>query len=148
VKITDNTDIPDANPPEDEIRNILDRYRTVAVVGLSDNPGKASYEVADFLKRHGYRIIPVNPSVDSVLGERSYPDLKSIPDRVDIVDVFRKSDAVLEIVDDAIDKGAKVVWLQLGIVNNQAAQKARDAGLEVVQSRCMMRELENRDVWA
>jgi uncharacterized protein len=148
MTIQDDNEIPDANPPEDRIRELLDRYRTVAVVGLSDNPMKASYEVADYLKSHGYRIIPVNPSVESVLGEKSYPDLASIPIPVDIVDVFRRSDAVPGIVDEAIGIGAKMVWMQLGIVNNKAAKKAREAGLEVVQSRCIMREIDGRDAWA
>jgi uncharacterized protein len=143
----DDMHTPDANPPEDEIQDILDRYRTIAVVGLSDNPRKASYEVAEYLKKHGYRIIPVNPCLENVLGEKCYPDLKAVPIDVDVVDVFRKPEAVPGVVDDAIGIGAKVVWLQLGIVNNQAARKARGAGLKVVQSRCMMREIERGDDW-
>lgn len=139
---------PDANPPEGEIRDMLDRYRIIAVVGLSGNPGRASYMVAEYLKNHGYRIIPVNPTIDCVLGERCYPDLKSIPFVVEIVDVFRRSDAVPGIVDDAIEIGARVVWLQMGIVNNPAAKKAREAGLEVVQSKCIMHEVEHRNRWA
>lgn len=147
MKRSNNLQTPDANPSENEIRGILDRYRTIAVVGLSDNPMKASYEVAEYLKGRGYRIVPVNPSVDSVLGEKAYPDLKSIPFPVDVVEVFRKSDAVPGIVEEAIGIGAKVVWLQLGIVNNGAARKAREAGLEVVQSKCMMQEIRGRSLW-
>ncbi|HNY66130.1 MAG TPA: CoA-binding protein [Deltaproteobacteria bacterium] len=142
-----DNDVPDGNPPEDEIRCILDTYRTVAVVGLSDNPLKASYEVAEFLKGRGYRIIPVNPAEDRVLDEQCYPDLQSIPVPVEIVQIFRKSSDVPGIVEGAISIGAKVVWMQLGIVNNAAARMAREAGLKVVQSRCMRRELESRDPW-
>jgi uncharacterized protein len=148
VTTPDDMETPDANPPEHEIKHILDRYRTVAVVGLSDNPLKASFEVAEYLKGHGYHIIPVNPALGSVLGEKAYPDLGSIPIPVDIVDIFRKPADVPGIVDEAIGIGAKVVWMQLGIVNNRAAQKAREAGLEVVQSRCMMRELTGSEAWA
>lgn len=140
---SNNCSFPDRNPPEEEIRTILTKYKTIAVVGLSDNPEKDSYHVAKCLKDHGYRIIPVNPATKEVLGETSYPDLKSIPSPVDIVDIFRKPDAIPEIVDDAIDIGAKVVWMQLGLADNNAACKARDAGLKVVQSKCIKVECLN-----
>ncbi|HET7089455.1 MAG TPA: CoA-binding protein [Anaerolineae bacterium] len=122
---------------EDQLRRILETYRTVAVVGLSSNPDKTSYGVAVYLKRQGYRIIPVNPTVDQILGEKAYPDLASIPDKVDIVQVFRRSEDVPPIVDEAIQIGAKVVWMQEGIRHDAAAQKARAAGLEVVMDACM-----------
>lgn len=129
-----------SNPPVEEIRTILNDYKNVAVVGLSNDPGKASYRVAEYLKDHGYRIIPVNPTVDEVLGEKSYPDLKSVPLPVEIVDIFRKPEAIPAIVDEAIDIGAKVIWMQLGLYDEKSARKARQAGLQVVQSRCMEQE--------
>lgn len=134
---SDNCEFPDSNPPSGKIRKMLDTYRTIAVVGLSDNPDKDSYRVAKYLKEHGYRIIPVNPSIDKVLGEQSYPDLKSIPSVVDIVDIFRKQEAIPGVVDEAIHIGAKVVWMQLGLSSKEASRKAREAGLEVVQSKCI-----------
>lgn len=127
----------DRNPSEEEIRTILKRYKTVAVVGLSDNPGRDSYGVAKCLKNHGYRIVPVNPGEAEILGEKSYPDLKSIPFPVDIVDIFRRPEAIPGIVDDAIGIGARVVWMQLGLSDNESACRARKAGLEVVQSKCI-----------
>lgn len=131
---------PRSNPSMEEIRTILNDYRNVAVVGLSDNPGKASYRVAEYLKDHGYRIIPVNPNVDTVLDEKSYPDLKSIPLPVEIVDIFRRPEAIPAIVDEAIDIGAKVIWMQLGLSDEESASKAKQAGLQVVQSKCMEQE--------
>lgn len=124
----------------DEIRDILTGSKTVAVVGLSDNPGRASYHVAAYLQKHGYRIIPVNPAVSEVLGERSYGSLRDVPEPVDLVDVFRKSDAVPPIVDDAIAVGAKAVWMQEGVVHEEAAARARAAGLKVVMDRCTLKE--------
>lgn len=129
-----------SNPPVEEIRTILNSYKTVAVVGLSNDPDKASFRVAEYLKNHGYRIIPVNPKVDSILGEKSYPDLRSIPMPVEIVDIFRKAEAIPSIVDEAIDVGAKVIWMQLGLSDEKSAGKARQAGLQVVQSKCMEQE--------
>ncbi|WP_224983100.1 CoA-binding protein [Geomonas agri] len=123
-----------------DIKEILTKYRTVAVVGLSPDAGKPSHEVAAYLKRAGYRIIPVNPAVAEVFGEKSYPTLADIPEPVEIVDVFRRSEFVPEIVEQAIAKGAKVVWLQEGVVHQEAAQRAREAGLEVVMDRCMLKE--------
>jgi predicted CoA-binding protein len=116
---------------------ILRKYRTVAVVGLSSNPERASHSVAAYLKEHGYRIIPVNPVESEVLGERAYPDLRSLPEPVEVVQVFRKSEDVPPIVAEAIEVGAKVVWMQEGIVNEEAARRAREAGLAVVMDRCM-----------
>lgn len=123
-----------------DLKEILTRYRTIAVVGLSPDSGKPSHEVALYLKRAGYRIIPVNPAVDEVFGEKSYPTLADVPEEVEIVDVFRRSEFVPEIVEQAIAKGAKVVWMQEGVVHEQAARRAREAGLEVVMDRCMLKE--------
>lgn len=124
------------------IKGILKQSRTVAVVGLSNNPERPSHIVAKYLKERGYRIIPVNPQVKQVLGEVSYPDLASIPHTVDVVDIFRQSKDVPPIVDQAIKIGAKVVWMQEGIINEEAAAKARKAGLAVVMDKCMKREHE------
>jgi predicted CoA-binding protein len=123
--------------PDTEIKKILQSSRTIAVVGLSDKPDRDSYRVAEYLQAHGYRIIPVNPVVTSVLGERSYPALADIPEPIDVVDIFRKPEAVGPIVVEAIAAGAKVVWMQLGVVNEDAAAGARDGGLQVVMDRCI-----------
>jgi predicted CoA-binding protein len=111
--------------------------KTIAVVGLSSNPQSPSYEVAAYLQGQGYHIIPVNPTEQEVLGERAYPSLRDVPVPVDVVDIFRRADAVPGIVEDAIAVGAPTVWMQLGIVNEAAAQRAHDAGLNVVMNHCM-----------
>ena len=121
------------------IESILN-YRTIAVVGISDDPERPSHFVSSFLESHGYKIIPVNPKLTEWEGKKSYPDLLSIPEKVDVVDIFRRSEAVPPIVDEAIKIKAKVVWMQEGIVNEEAAAKARDAGIEVVMDRCMKKE--------
>ncbi len=118
------------------IETILN-YKNIAVVGISDNPERPSYDVASFLEKHGYNIIPVNPSLAEWKGKKSYPDLKSIPEKVDVVDIFRRPEAVSPIVDEAIAIKAKAVWMQLGIVNEEAAAKAKAAGIEVVMDKCM-----------
>jgi predicted CoA-binding protein len=123
--------------PEPEVTAILKNYRVVAVVGLSSDPGRASYQVAQYLQNHGYRIIPVNPGCQEVLGEKCYPGLKEIPFPVEVVDIFRKVEAIPGIVDEAIAVGAAAVWMQLGLEEVQAARKAREAGLKVVMNRCM-----------
>ncbi|WP_136524899.1 CoA-binding protein [Geomonas ferrireducens] len=123
-----------------DIKEILTKYRTIAVVGLSPDSGKPSHEVAAYLKRAGYRIIPVNPAVPEVFGEKSYASVTDIPEAVEIVDVFRRSEFVPEIVEQAIAKGAKVLWLQEGVVHEEAAKRAREAGLLVVMDRCMLKE--------
>jgi predicted CoA-binding protein len=128
----------DADP--EEIHDILTSARTIAVVGLSDRPDRPSHGVAAYLKAHGYRIIPVNPGVREVLGEKAYARLEDVPEKIDVVDVFRRPEHVPEIVDSAIAVGAKVVWLQDGIVHEAAAAKARAAGLRVVMDRCMLRD--------
>jgi hypothetical protein len=119
---------------------ILRKYRTVAVVGVSSREDRPSYRVARYLKEHGYRIIPVNPSETKVLGERCYPDLCSVPDPVEVVDVFRRPRFVARVVAEAVSSGAKAIWMQEGIVHEAAARRARKAGLEVVMDRCMMEE--------
>jgi hypothetical protein len=123
-----------------EIRDILKRAHTIAMVGASDKPDRDSYQVMAYLIAHGYRVIPVNPTVETVQSERSYPSLTAIPERVDVVDIFRSSDAVPPIVDEAIAIGAPVVWMQLGILNEGAAQRARAGGLDVIMDRCMRAE--------
>ena len=123
-----------------DIKRILESYRNIAVVGLSPDPDKPSYEVADYLQRAGFRIIPVNPACQEILGERCYPTLTDIPDQVEIVDVFRRSEFLPEIVEQAIAKGARVVWMQEGVVNEPAAARAEAAGLAVVMDRCILKE--------
>jgi predicted CoA-binding protein len=125
------------------VRDILEKSKVIAVVGLSPKPERDSHEVAKYLQGQGYRIVPVNPRADTILGEKSYPDLASIPEKVDVVDIFRRSDDVPPVVDQAIAIGAKAVWMQLGIVNEGAAAKAREAGLGVVMDRCMLVEHRN-----
>lgn len=121
----------------DPIQEILEKSNSIAVVGLSANPARPSYEVAEYLQRAGYRIIPVNPNVVEVLGEKAYPDLISIPGPIDIVDVFRNPNAVPEVVRQAIQKKAQVVWLQPGAENYDAADAAEAAGLKTVVGMCM-----------
>ncbi|MCU0245543.1 MAG: CoA-binding protein [Bryobacter sp.] len=122
------------------IRRILLNSKTIAVVGLSSNPTRPSHGVSEYLQRRGYRIIPVNPQETEVLGEKSYASLRDVPEKVDIVDIFRRSDAVPPIVEDAIAIGAGAVWMQEGVVHEAAAQKARAAGLEVVMDLCILKE--------
>ena len=116
---------------------ILRKYRTIAVVGLSSDEARDSYSVSKYMQAAGYRILPVNPSESEVLGEKAHPTVASIPESVEIVIIFRRPEAVPSVVDDAIAAGAKVVWMQEGIVNEEAAAKARAAGLEVVMDRCI-----------
>lgn len=130
---------------QEEIKSLLESYRNVAVVGLSSNPDKASYQVAKYLQSVGYHIIPVNPFVDEVLGEKSYKSLLDVPETIEIVDIFRPAEAVPAIVEEAIQLknrvgSLKVIWMQLGIVNEEAAKRAKEAGFTVVMDRCMMRE--------
>lgn len=119
---------------------ILSSSRVVAVVGLSPNPDRPSYGVASYLKENGYKIIPVNPNAREVLGEVCYPDLTSIPEPVDVVDIFRRSEEVVSIVEEAIKMGVKAVWMQENVINEQAAARARKAGLLVVMDKCMLKE--------
>ena len=125
------------NPSDERLKEILDATETIASVGLSGNEDKPSHWVGLYLMGEGFRVIPVNPTVDKILGEKTYPDLESIPEKVDVVQLFRPSEAVMPFVESAIKIGAKVVWMQEGIVNEEAAEKARAAGLEVVMDACM-----------
>jgi uncharacterized protein len=122
------------------ISEILHSSRTIAVVGLSGKRYRPSFGVAEYLKRSGYRIIPVNPFETEVLGEKCYPDLDSIPEPVDLVDIFRRSEFVPEIVEAAIRKGAKAIWMQEGVVHEEAAARAEAAGLAVVMDRCILKD--------
>ena len=124
----------------DDIEKIIRESRNIAVVGISNKLGRPSLTVASYLKGQGYRVIPVNPTIQDVNGEKCYPDLGSIPEKVDVVDIFRKPQDVLPVVDDAIRIGAKAVWMQEGIVNEEAARKAIEAGLMVVMDKCMLKE--------
>ncbi len=125
---------------EDVIEKILKECQTIAIVGVSPRPGRPSYRVAHYLKEQGYKVIPVNPTVAEVSGEKSYPSLRDIPEPVDVVDIFRRSEDVPPIVEDAIAIGAKVVWMQEGIVHEEAARRAESAGLKVVMNHCMRKE--------
>lgn len=131
------------NPSEERLKNILVNHKVVAIVGLSNNPEKDSHHVAKQLKEYGYQIIPVNPKIDEVLGEKAYPNLNEIPQPVDIVDIFRKSEVVEEIVEQAIDIKPKVVWMQEGVFNEAAAQRAMENGMQVVMDRCMKKTYES-----
>ena len=136
----DDCEIPSRNASTEEIQTLLKSVHTIAVVGLSDKPDRDSHRVAAYLMRHGYHIIPVNPAVAEILGEKSYASLRDVPDKIDVVDIFRRPEAVPAIVDEAIAIGARAVWMQEGIVHNAAAEKARAAGLEVVMNKCMLKE--------
>ena len=129
---------------EADIEKVLTQYRTVAIVGASPNPERPSHRVANFLKREGYRIIPVTPSAKEIAGETAYPDLASIPVPVEVVDIFRRPEEVMPVVEAAIAIGAKAVWMQEGVVNEEAAARARKAGLTVIMDRCMRKELLRR----
>ena len=122
------------------VSEILHSARTIAVVGLSRKRYRPSYGVAEYLQRAGYRIIPVNPEETEVLGEQAYPDLDSIPEAVDVVDIFRRSEFVPPIVEAAIRKGAKMIWMQEGVIHEEAARRAEAAGLAVVMDRCILKD--------
>ncbi len=124
----------------DTIKKILDDCRTIAVVGLSSNPGRASYGVASYMKRRDYKVIPVNPNETEVFGEKAFAKLADVPDKIDLVDIFRRSSEAGTAVDQAIAVGAKAVWLQEGVIDDAAAQRALDAGLLVVMDRCWLKE--------
>ena len=122
------------------IKEILERYRTIAVVGLSSHPWRASLSVSRYMQNAGYRIIPVNPLETEVLGEKAYPTLDDVPEPFEIVDIFRRPEYVPDIVEAAIRCGARVIWMQLGVVNEAAAARGRAAGLEVVMDRCILQD--------
>ena len=124
----------------EDIRDILQKSQTIAVVGMSNKRERASYQVAMYLKSAGYDIVPVNPAYPEIEGMKSYPDVESVPGNVDVVDIFRRPEFVEPIVESAIRKGARVVWMQEGVVNPKAAERAKAAGLRVVMDRCMMKE--------
>jgi predicted CoA-binding protein len=128
------------NPSEDEIRTFLSRIRTIAVVGLSPRTTRPSHRVARSLQGYGYRIFPVRPAVEEVLGERAYASLRALPEKPDLVDVFRAPEYVAAIVDDCIALGLPAIWLQLGVVDDEAALRARAAGMFVVMDRCVYRD--------
>lgn len=128
-----------ANPDDAELRRLLTEARTIAVVGLSDKPERDSHDVARYLQGQGYRILPVNPALTHVLGETAYPSLGAVPVEihVDIVDVFRRSDQVVPIAQEAVGRGVRALWMQLGVENAEAERIAREAGIAVVQDRCI-----------
>lgn len=123
----------------EEIREIL-KLKKVAVVGISRDPNKAAHQVPKYLLEHGYDIIPINPSADQILGKRCYKSLEEVDEDIDIVDIFRPSDQVMDVVREAIKKKPKVIWMQLGIRNDEAAREAEEHSIKVVQDRCMMEE--------
>ncbi len=125
---------------DEQIKKILEEAKVIASVGLSSKMERPSFGVCKYLQAHGYRIIPVNPGETEVLGEKAYPDLASVPEKVDLVQIFRNPDAVPAIVEDAIKIGAKVVWMQDGAGNSEAAKRAEEAGLVAVVDDCMMRQ--------
>lgn len=129
------------NPSLEEIRDLLLRVRSIAVVGYSPKPGRPGHFVARALQQHGYRIIPVRPGISEGLGEAAYARLSDLPDVPDLVDVFREPSAVDAIVDDCIARGVRNLWLQDGVINAPAALRAREAGITVVMNRCTMRDL-------
>jgi predicted CoA-binding protein len=126
-----------ANPPDPELKRLLTEATTIAMVGASSNPEKASYGIMQKLQKAGYRVIPVNPRETEILGERSYPSLIDVPERIDIVDVFRRPEDAPSIADDAVTIGAKALWLQEGIVSEDAAARAQAGGLIVVMDKCI-----------
>jgi predicted CoA-binding protein len=131
---------PVLHPSDQQIKDLLQKARTIAVVGLSSSRLRASYGVSQYMQSAGYRIIPVNPNEQEMLGEKSYARLEDVPEKIDVVDVFRRSEFVPEIVEAAIRVGARAIWMQEGVVNEVAAQRARDAGLFVVMDDCILRE--------
>ena len=131
---------PYTNPSDQKIKEILQKYKKVAVVGLSSDPVRPSNAVARYLQGRGYKIIPVNPKETEILGERAYPDLTSIPEKMEIVDIFRKPEHVPAIVEEAIKVGTKVIWMQEGVVDHTAANLASQKGITVIMDRCMAKE--------
>ena len=128
----------------DPVEELLTKSKVIAVVGLSPRPDRDSYDVARYLQEQGYRIIPVNPAVDEVLGEKSYPDLKSVPEPIDMVDIFRRSALVPPVVDEAVEVGVKYIWMQDGVIHEEAARRAEEAGILVIMNNCAMREHRHR----
>ncbi len=133
-------------PGADVIGDLLQKYSTLAIVGISPKLSRPSHGVAAYMRSHGYRVIPVNPNADSVFGEHCYSSLEEIPEKIDIVVIFRKSEFVQPVVESAIRIGAKVVWMQEGVTHEEAARQARESGLEVVEDRCILKEHAKRFV--
>jgi uncharacterized protein len=129
-----------SSPPTDPVTELLKRAKTVAVVGLSDNPLRASHGVSAYMQDQGYRIIPVNPHIESCLGEKAYASLPEVPDKIDIVDIFRRPEFVEEVVDQAIRLNVPAIWMQEGVIHEKAAEKARKAGIFVVMDRCILKD--------
>jgi len=130
----------------DFVTTILEKYKTLTVVGLSSKPSRPSYGVSAYMLAQGYRIIPVNPHEESVLGQKAYGALDEVPEPVEVVVVFRRPEYMPEVIESAIRKGAKVIWMQEGVIHEEAAQRARDAGLAVIQDRCILKEHAKRFV--
>jgi uncharacterized protein len=127
-------------PPTDPVTELLKRAKTIAVVGLSDNPLRPSHGVSAYMQSLGYRIIPVNPKIESCLGEKAYASLLEVPERIDIVDIFRRPEFVEEVVDQAIQLKAPAIWMQEDVIHEKAAEKARKAGMFVIMDRCILKE--------
>ena len=125
---------------EDAIAELLQSARKIAVVGLSSSPLRPSHGVAAYMQSHGYKIIPVNPEITNALGETAYPSLLDVPEKIDIVDIFRRAENVPPVVDEAIQLKVRAIWMQEGVVHNQAAEKARRAGIFVIMDRCILKE--------
>jgi len=125
---------------DERLFELLDKSRTIAVVGLSGKPERDSFKVAQYMQKQGYKIIPINPKVERVLGEKAYPDLPSVPEPVDIVNIFRRSEHILPVVDEALKISPLAIWMQLGIVNEEAAEIAEKAGILVIMDKCIMVE--------
>jgi predicted CoA-binding protein len=130
----------------DFVTDLLERYKTLAVVGLSSKPARPSHGVSQYMQEHGYRIIPVNPHETEVLGEKAFPSLDALPESPELVVIFRRPEFVPEIVESAIRRGAKVIWMQEGVIHEAAAERARQAGLTVIQDRCILKEHAKRFV--
>jgi hypothetical protein len=131
---------------QESILTVLEHYKTLAVVGLSSKPARPSHGVSAYMKAHGYRIIPVNPNETEVLGESAYPSLEAVPEPVELVVIFRRPEFVRDVVESAIRKGAKVIWMQEGVFDDEAALRAQEAGLTVIQDRCILKEHAKRFV--
>jgi predicted CoA-binding protein len=131
---------------QESILMILERYKNLAVVGLSSKSSRPSYGVAAYMKAHGYRIIPVNPNETKVLGEKAYPSLEAVPEPVELVVIFRRSEYVRDVVESAIHKGAKVIWMQEGVFDGEATLRGQEAGLTVIEDRCILKEHAKRFV--
>ena len=129
-----------SHPHADSIRELLQRSKTIAVVGLSHSPMRPSYGVSAYMQSRGYKIIPVNPTIDETLGETSYPALRNVPEKIDIVNIFRRPEYVEEIVDQAIELKVPAIWMQEGVINQKAAEKAEKAGIFVVMDLCILKE--------